>query len=130
MNPKRSASGPTPRMRLGQRGERLAEEHLIRQGYSIVTRNYRCPAGEMDLIAQAGPVVVFVEVRTRRGRNYGTPEDSITPRKQAHLIAVAETYLYEHGLDDADWRIDLVAVEMSARGELLRVEQFENAVEG
>jgi len=118
------------RQHLGQRGERLAEQHLISRGYTILARNYRCPAGEMDLVAQAGPMVIFVEVRTRRGRGYGTPEDSITPRKQAHLIAVAQTYLYEHMLDDANWRIDMVAVEMSAQGELLRVEHIENAVEG
>lgn len=118
------------RQRLGRRGEHLAEQHLVSQGYAILARNYRCPAGEMDLIAQAGPVVVFVEVRTRRGRDYGTPEDSITPRKQAHLIAVAQAYLYEHRLDDAIWRIDMVAVEMSVQGELLRVEHIENAIEG
>lgn len=118
------------RQRLGQCGERLAEQHLVSRGYTILARNYRCPAGEMDLVAQAGPMVIFVEVRTRRGRGYGTPEDSITPRKQAHLIAVAQTYLYEHMLDDALWRIDMVAVEMSAQGELLRVEHIENAVEG
>ncbi len=118
------------RQRLGQYGERLAEQHLVSRGYIILARNYRCPAGEMDLVAQAGPMVIFVEVRTRRGRGYGTPEDSITPRKQAHLIAVAQTYLYEHMLDDALWRIDMVAVEMSAQGELLRVEHIENAVEG
>lgn len=118
------------RQRLGQRGERLAEQHLVSRGYTILARNYRCPAGEMDLVAQAGPMVIFVEVRTRRGRGYGTPEDSITPRKQARLIAVAQTYLYEHMLDDALWRIDIVAVEMSAQGELLRVEHIENAVEG
>lgn len=118
------------RQRLGQRGERLAEQYLTSHGLTILERNYRCSAGEMDLIAQDGPTMVFVEVRTRRGQGYGTPEDSITSRKQAHLLAVAQTYLYEHSLGDAAWRIDVVAVEMSARGELLRVEHIENAVEG
>ncbi len=118
------------RQRLGQRGERLAERYLTGHGLTILERNYRCPAGEADLIARDGDTLVFVEVRTRRGQDYGTPEESITPRKQAHLLAVAQTYLAGHGLNDIPWRIDVIAVEMSARGELLRVEHIENAIEG
>lgn len=118
------------RQRLGWRGERLAEQFLSSQGLAILERNYRCPAGEADLIAQDGDVLVFVEVRTRRGQDYGTPEESITPRKQAHLLAVAQAYLAERGLSDIAWRIDVIAVALSAQGELLRIEHIENAVEG
>lgn len=118
------------RQRLGWRGERLAERYLAGRGLTILERNYRCSAGEADLIAQDGDTLVFVEVRTRRGQDYGSPEESITTRKQAHLLAVAQAYLAERGLSDIAWRIDVVAVEMSARGELLRVEHIENAVEG
>jgi putative endonuclease len=118
------------RQQLGRRGETLAAEKLAALGYSLVARNYRCAAGELDLIARAGEVWVFVEVRTRRGGQFGTPEDSITPRKQRHLIAAAQTYLQEHQLADAPWRIDVVAVEFSPRGELLRVDVIENAVQG
>jgi putative endonuclease len=73
---------------------------------------------------------VFVEVRTRRGGEFGTPEDSITPRKRQHLVAAAQTYLQEHQLPDVAWRIDVVAVELSRRGELLRVDVIENAIQG
>jgi putative endonuclease len=118
------------RIRLGQRGEALAAEKLAALGYEVVARNYRCTAGELDLIARLGPVWVFVEVRTRRGVAFGSPEESVTPRKRRHLLAAAQTYLQEHALADVDWRVDLVAVQLSPRGELLRVDVIENVVQG
>lgn len=116
------------RKALGKLGESLAARELERRGYRIVERNWRCPAGEMDLVAEQRGVLVFVEVRTRRGRERGTPEESLTTRKQAKLIEVAQAYL-EEGTSDRDWRIDVVAVELSSRGELLRVDVIENAIE-
>lgn len=118
----------TARQLLGQRGEQLAAEKLIASGYEVIERNYRCAEGEIDLVARRGEVWVFVEVRTRRGRAFGTPEESITARKKTRLIAAAQSYLQAHNVVDADWRIDVVAVELSAKGELLRIELIENAV--
>jgi putative endonuclease len=115
------------RKRLGQRGEDLAAAHLEERGYVVRERNWRCPAGEIDIVAQDGDCLVFVEVRTRRGREYGTPEESVTPAKQAKLVELAQTYLQEHSWED-DWRIDVVAVEMTPGGKLLRVELIKNAV--
>jgi putative endonuclease len=115
------------RKRLGQRGEDLAVAHLKELGYVVRERNWRCPAGEIDIVAEDGGCLVFVEVRTRRGRGYGTPEESVTPAKQAKLVEVAQTYLQDHSWD-GDWRIDVVAVEMTSGGKLLRVELMENAV--
>lgn len=120
----------TARQRTGQLGERLASEKLVAQGYEIVARNYRCYAGEMDIIARDGECYAFVEVRARRGKSCGTPEESITPTKQRRLINVAESYLQEHALHDVDWRIDVVAVEWERRGRLLRVEVIQDAVSG
>ena len=118
------------RKRLGNVGEGIAARELSRRGYIVRERNWRCPEGELDLVAEQGSVLVFVEVRTRRGDRFGTPEDSITPAKRAHLIAAAQAYLQAHALQDCDWRIDVVAVEMTARGELVRVDVIENAVQG
>jgi len=115
------------RKKLGQRGEELAAAHLEELGCVVRERNWRCPAGEMDIVAEDGGCLVFVEVRTRRGREYGSPEESVTPAKQAKLVEVAQTYLQEHSWD-GDWRIDVVAVEMTSRGKLLRVELIKNAV--
>ncbi len=124
-----SSGGGRSRQRLGALGEELAARELLRRGYVIHQRNWRCAAGEIDIVAQQEGSLVFVEVRTRRGDQFGTPEESITPSKQAHLIAAAQTYLQEQTLE-CDWRIDFVAVELSPRGELLRVDVLENAVEG
>ncbi len=115
------------RKRLGRWGEDLAVAHLRQQGYVVRERNWRCPAGEIDIVGEDGSCLVFVEVRTRRGREFGTPEESVTPAKQAKLVELAQTYLQEHDWD-GDWRIDVVAVEMSSDGKLLRVELIKNAV--
>ena len=117
------------RIGLGRRGEELAAQALTRQGYQIVARNWRCEAGEVDIVARKDGVWHFVEVRTRRGTDFGTPEESLTPPKQVRMVAVAEHYLAAHGLEDVDWRLDLVAVEMDRAGRLVRVEMIENVVE-
>jgi len=119
-----------PRRGLGQRGEELAAAELTRRGYTVLHRNWRCPAGEVDLVARHAAWLVFVEVRARRGRDLGTPEASITPAKQARLIQVAECYLDEMAPGDVDWRIDVVAVEFAPNGKLLRIDVYENAVQG
>jgi putative endonuclease len=114
------------RVKLGQRGEGLAVAELARSGYEIVARNWRCQAGEVDIVARRSGVLHFFEVRTRRGREYGTPEESVTPAKRQRMIDVALTYLGEHELTDTDWRIGFVAVEMSRTGQLLRLEVYDS----
>ena len=120
----------SPRQCLGRRGEQLAADRLAALGYQIIERNFRCPAGEIDLVARDQDTWVFVEVKTRRGARFGTPEDAITARKRAHLIASAQHYLQARDLRDVPWRIDAVAVGLSTAGELLRVDVIENAVTG
>jgi putative endonuclease len=119
-----------PRCGVGKRGEDLAAAELTRRGFSILHRNWRCSIGEIDVIAEHDGWLVFVEVRTRRGRQLGTPEAPVTPSKRARLIQVAESYLVEAGLGEVDWRIDFVAVELSPKGKLLRIDVYENAVTG
>lgn len=120
----------TGRKKLGAWGENVAAIELEAQGYRIVARNWRCPRGEIDLIAQSGDgLLAFVEVKTRRGRDMGAPEEALTPHKSRKLIQLAQLYLAEHDLD-VDWRIDLVAVELDKSGKLLRCEHIPNAVLG
>jgi len=109
---------------LGRRGEEFAARQLEGKGFDIVARNWRCETGELDLVARDGECLVLVEVRTRRGRSLGTPEESITPAKQARLIDLSEAYVQEN------WRIDVVAIEMDRRGLVLRVDHYENAITG
>ena len=118
------------RRRLGQAGEQMAAAHLAGLGYEIVDRNYRCSAGEIDVVARIAGRWVFVEVRTRRGGRFGTPEESLTPRKRAHMIASAQHYLQDHNALESDWRIDAVAIVLSAGGRLQRIDVIENAVTG
>ena len=117
------------RKKLGAWGESVAAHHLEAKGYSIVARNWRCTHGEVDLIAQAGEELVFVEVKTRRGREMGSPEEALTPAKQKKLMKLAQIYVAEQELD-VDWRIDLIAVELDKSGKLLRCDHIPNAVLG
>ena len=100
----------------------------MRRGYEIVCRNWRCQIGEVDVAARRGDVWTFFEVRTRRGRDFGTPEESITTGKMARMADVAQMYLSAHGLNvhEIDWRIGVVAVEMDEAGYLLRIDVYEN----
>lgn len=118
------------RQGLGRLGETLVAERLLADGYEIVARNWRCAYGELDIIAKQEDAWVFVEVRTRRGRRFGTPEESLTPAKRRHLATAAQLFLEERqALDDA-WRVDLAAVELSPAGALLRIDLTEHAVTG
>jgi putative endonuclease len=114
------------KVKLGRQGEELATQALAGRGYEIVTRNWHCQAGEVDVVARRDDAFYFFEVRTRRGQVYGTPEESITPAKQQRMIDVALTYLGENALDDVDWRIGFVAVEMDRAGSLLRLEVYDS----
>jgi len=116
------------RKRLGALGERLAAEHLLAQGYRILERNFRCPQGEIDIIARKGDLLAFVEVRTRQGRALGTPEESLGPRKRQRLLQAAQAYLVEHPDAPPRLRIDLIAVEF-VRGRLRRLEHIEGAID-
>ena len=121
----------TARSGLGRLGEDLAAEHLKKHGYTIRERNVRVPQlGEIDIVAEEGGCLVFVEVRTRRGRGYGTPEESITVAKKLRLVELAMSYRQSHegaGLP-ADQRIDVVAVELTPAGRLFRIDIIKSAV--
>ena len=114
---------------LGRRGEDLAARHLAAKGYEILDRNWRCESGELDLVVRDEDDLVFVEVRTRRGQALGSPEESITPAKQARLIDLAQAYVQTHDWQGS-WRLDAVAIEMDRRARLLRLDHYENAITG
>jgi putative endonuclease len=114
---------------LGNFGERVAASHLEAKGYAILERNWSVREGEIDLIASRGSDLVFVEVRSRRGRSMGLPEESITGRKATHVRAAAAAYMQQHPQSPPNARIDVVVLELDARGRVLRVEQIENAIE-
>jgi putative endonuclease len=118
---------PDPRQHLGRLGEQLASEHLERLGYAIVSRNHRTRFGEIDLVATDGTVLVFVEVKTRRGR--GQPWDALHEAKRAQVRRMARSYLTEaHDRPRVELlRFDAIGVVVDARGRLTRLEHVENA---
>jgi putative endonuclease len=120
---------PTSRTILGHRGEDLARRTLQDKGYSILDTNYRCRWGEIDIIAQQGDELVFVEVRTRSSSTYGAPEESVTLAKVRRLVATAQHYLQNHGGDSLDWRIDLISVKMGPTGNSTGIDHLRHAVQ-
>jgi putative endonuclease len=116
------------RMRLGSGGERLAASWLEARGYIIRGFNWRCPYGELDVIAEQAGELVFVEVKTRRGAAMGAPEEAVTAQKQRRLIAAAQAYVQAYALEDQPFRIDVVAVQLARSGKLLEVRHYPSAV--
>lgn len=115
------------RHQLGQNGENLAVHYLQQKGYTVLQTNWRCQYGEIDIIARDGAVVVFVEVRTRRAMTTEPALESITPRKQARLVRLAQAYLNAMDMDDTRWRIDLIAIAMPYRGQPI-IEHLEDGL--
>ncbi|GEM_PF-89325 len=128
--PHKKTELPLDRKKLGALGEKLAAGHLKKHGYRIVECNYHCREGEIDIVARQKDTLVFVEVRTKTGTAFGTPEESVTKAKKHKMVAAAFKYLRTKGNTDADWRIDLVAVQFDLTGKLTRIEIIENAVGG
>ena len=104
------------RIETGRRGEDLAVDYLKQRGYRIIERNYRCPFGEIDIVAQQGEVVVFIEVKTRRSPRFGDPQQSITLEKRKHISRIALDYLQKKRLYPCSARFDVVAIRMLGEG--------------
>lgn len=118
-----------PTLTTGQRGEALALAHLTARGYTLVTTNWRCMYGEIDIVAQRAERLTFVEVRTRRSA-LGIEDAlaSVTPRKRARMIRAAYTYIAEHNIGDTAWQIDVIAVALPYRGQPV-LTHVENALD-
>jgi putative endonuclease len=110
---------------LGRRGERAAEKYLRRNGYRIVARNFRAAGAEIDLVAMDGETLVFVEVKTRRSRIAGAPEEAVDERKQTRMRRAAEVFARRYRADEIEMRFDIAAVDASGRR--LEIELLRNA---
>ncbi|HET8684649.1 MAG TPA: YraN family protein [Micromonosporaceae bacterium] len=114
------------RQLVGAWGEQRAADHLLAAGMVLLDRNWRCRAGEIDIIARDGDVLVFVEVKTRRGDAFGTPVDAVHSRKTARLRQLAAQWLAESGLRPMQVRFDVVSVVRRQAGGV-RIEHLRNA---
>jgi putative endonuclease len=128
------------RQRLAGWGEAYGAAYLQQRGYRIIERNARTPYGEIDLVVAGAsgmgqmsddskPVTVFVEVKTRRSTRYGYPEQAVTRRKRAHMLAAAQAYLQAHPELDGDWRVDVIAVFRPDPKQPAIVNHFENVIQ-
>lgn len=127
------------RQSLGRWGESIAAQYLESQDYKIKERNARTPYGEIDIVAlqpttvslsssDLTSVTVFVEVKTRSSTTYGFPEESITARKQAHMLAAAQSYMQENPDLGNDWRIDVIAIQCWDSRKKHSIRHFENVL--
>jgi putative endonuclease len=115
---------------LGNWGESYAAKYLQNNGYKILARNVHTPHGEIDIISQHIKTIVFVEVKTRRSKSFGYPEDSINQKKLTHMITSAEYYLQENPELGDDWRIDVIAIQQYTPNQPPEINHFENAIFG
>ncbi|MEI6776754.1 MAG: YraN family protein [Chloroflexales bacterium] len=122
---------PSTRRDLGDFGESAARSHLVRTGYTVLASNWRCRIGEIDLVAQQGGQIIFVEVRTRRVGGPVPPEESLSPAKLRRMANLADAYMIEANLPaHTPCRIDLIAIDVDRAGRIARLEHVLNAVEG
>jgi len=97
----------------GQEGEDIAFAYLCKHGYRVMDRNYRCPHGEIDLIAKDGKTIVFIEVKSRQSTMFGQPEEAVDFKKRKKLSTVALWYLEEKKITDCHARFDVVSILLS-----------------
>lgn len=112
-------------MDLGRWGEDLAVRKVKKLGYRCIARNYRCPLGEVDLIAKDGDTLVFVEIKTRRRRSLEYAKEAVNDRKRRQLSKVALAYMKTHGCAEARARFDVVVINLD--GEEQEIEVVRNA---
>jgi len=111
----------------GIEGEEIATRALKKKRYKIIERNYRTPAGEIDIIARDKKCLVFVEVRTRGSVEFGLPQETVVARKRKKLCNAARWYLQKERVDSNECRFDVVAVIMNQKQKSPRVEIIKDA---
>ncbi len=113
------------KQKIGKKGESIAVRYLKKQGYRIVEQNYRSKVGEIDIIAREKKSLVFVEVKTRSSRSFGSPKWAITPKKQKAISMAALYYLKMTNQNDINARFDVVSILL--QGEDTHIELVRNA---
>lgn len=101
---------PAAKDGLGRYGEDLAAAHLVSHGHRLLARNWRCPQGEIDILASDGDTLVVCEVKTRSSTRFGLPAEAVTPAKRRRLRSLAAAWLAETGGGFGTVRFDVVAV--------------------
>ncbi len=117
---------PLHKQLLGKRGEDLAVSYLQNHGFRIIERNFKARYGEIDIVSLKDGVLVFIEVKTRIGTAFGTPEEAVTPKKLRDVVRTAEYYKIGHrGLPDA-MRIDVIGIQLDDHEQIISFNHIEN----
>ncbi|WP_296383903.1 YraN family protein [Winogradskyella sp.] len=109
---------------LGKKGEQLAVNFLIKEGYKIIERNYRFDKAEVDIIASKNDILAIVEVKTRSTTDFGNPQDFVKPKQIKNLVKAVDEYVVENDLD-LEVRFDIIAIVREKKG--YKIEHLENA---
>jgi putative endonuclease len=111
----------TTKIRTGKEGEQIATSFLKKNGYRICASNFRCPIGEIDIVAQESGELVFIEVKTRKSRELGYPEQAVGVKKQRKMSQLALWYLQKKKLADISARFDVVAITLLPEGNEIKL---------
>lgn len=114
------------RQKLGAKGEKMAAEYLVKNGYLIIDRNFRTREGEIDLIAEKNEELVFIEVKSRSSLTFGSPEEAVNEKKQQKIMAVINRYLEKKGLNTAKWRLEIITLFLDRKKHRLSLRHLKN----
>ncbi len=112
---------------MGEFGETMARKYLEHKGYLICHENYRCPRGEIDIVAKDGEDLVFIEVKTRSSLQFGEPFESVNRMKQKRMIKLAHFYLNQKKIMNANVRFDVVSVQVDHSWKVKEIKLIKNA---
>lgn len=118
----------TNKKELGAQGENLAAKYLTCHGYELIEKNYRCPFGEIDIIARRADIIVFIEVKTRQSMKFGRPGEAVNYYKQQKIIKTAQWYIHSSQLDRLHFRFDVLEILRTPAGQAT-VNHVRNAFE-
>jgi len=117
---------PTPQQRLGLWGENFCIKWLRKRNYKIIQHRFTCREGEIDIIAKDKNQIVFIEVKTRTNQKFGLPEESVTKSKLERFEKTIWHWLEENDLQNADFRIDILALQINRNLKSIKIEYFKN----
>lgn len=106
----------------GKRGELVAKDYLLENGYSIINTNYRNKIGEIDIIAKRDHILIFVEVKTRTSRNYGYPYEAVNRKKQEKIVYCSLLYIQQNKLTNYQLRYDIIEVYLTNKVEINHID--------
>ncbi len=116
------------KIKIGKFGQDLSAEFLQKRGYKIICENFYTRLGELDLIAEQDKQIIFIEVKTRLGHNFGFPEEALNMDKAKKMKEAALEYLTKNNINSDNYRFDLVAVEINKKEKKAQIRHYKNVI--